>query len=170
MVFLVPFDGSDLAASALVRAVEFDTVLEEGVLVVSIIPKGNSTYARKQGWIEADEEFDRQAVVARLHEQVTDIAPSAEYRHKTVSKYTPPGGIASRIKDIAIQVDASMIFIGSENAGRIVSGVGSIGARVAAEDSYDVVIVRNRELSELEQLKEHSPYREPKSAYKPPDD
>lgn len=143
MVFLAPFDGSDLSASALVRAVEFSTVLEEDV--VSIIPKGNRAYARKRDWIGETDQFDLQQIVANLHQRVTEIAPSADYHHYTVDRYALPGTIAGQLREIALDLDATMVFVGSENAGRIVSGVGSVDARVAAKDGYDVVIVREED-------------------------
>ena len=47
------------------------------------------------------------------------------------------------------EADASMVFIGSENAGNLVTAVSSVGAHVAANDQYDVVIVRHREPTKL---------------------
>jgi nucleotide-binding universal stress UspA family protein len=163
MVFVVPFDGSELAAAALVRAVEFSTVLDEDVLAVSVIPERNTSYARDRGWLDADEAFELKTVVARLHDQVTDVAPSADFRHYTVDRYAPPGTIASTLEDAVREVGASMVFVGSENAGRIVTGVGSVGARVASEETYDVVIVRNPGPAKASGLERSSPLPESKS-------
>jgi nucleotide-binding universal stress UspA family protein len=58
MTLVVPFDGSELAEAALVRATEFGNVFDEDVVAVSVIPKGDNSYAREHGWIEANEEFD----------------------------------------------------------------------------------------------------------------
>jgi nucleotide-binding universal stress UspA family protein len=77
-----PFDGSDIAEAALVRATEFGNAFEEDVLAVSVIPKGNTDYAREHGWIGQDEEFDLESVVSTLHEQVTDSCPSTGFRQK----------------------------------------------------------------------------------------
>lgn len=165
MVFVVPFDGSDLSTAALVRAVEFSTVLEEDVVAIAVVPEGNDEYARKRDWIEPDERFDLDAVVARLHRQVTDVAPSADFRHETVGRYAPPGQIASELRKLATDIDATMVFVGSENAGRVVTGIGSVGARVAAEDGYDVVIVRNGGPAKAGKLREHSPYRTDRSDF-----
>jgi nucleotide-binding universal stress UspA family protein len=165
MVFVVPFDGSKLSTAALVRAVEFSTVLEEDVHAVSVIPEGNNEYARERDWIGPDERFDLERVVARLHRQVTEVAPSADFRHETVEKYAPPGQIASELQNLATEVDATMVFVGSENAGRIVTGIGSVGARVAAEADYDVVIVRNSGPAKVGKLREKSPYGTEKSDF-----
>ncbi|WP_238330966.1 hypothetical protein [Haloglomus irregulare] len=66
MTLVVPFDGSDLAEAALVRATEFGSVFDEDVLAVSVIPKGNKEYAREHGWIGQDKEFDLKSVVSIL--------------------------------------------------------------------------------------------------------
>lgn len=82
MTFVVPFDGSELAEAALVRAVEFATVLDERVVAVSVIPRKNASYARERGWIDPGDTFDLDTVVASLHEDVTAHAPNAEFRYE----------------------------------------------------------------------------------------
>lgn len=167
MTLVVPFDGSQLAKAALVRATEFGNVFDEDVLAVSVIPNGNTNYAREHGWITQDEEFDLESVVATLHEQVTDLCPSANFRHKTVGKYAQPGQIAQRLRKIARNEDASMVFIGSENAGRIVTTVSSVGVTVATDQSYDVVIVRDRTPAKIAKLNNVSPHSKSKSEFYP---
>ncbi|MFB6195469.1 MAG: universal stress protein [Haloplanus sp.] len=164
MTFVVPFDGSDLAETALVRAVEFASVLEERVLAVCVIPADNATYARDHGWIDPDEPFDRDAVVSSVHQAVTALAPNVEFRYELVGRRATHGTIAGRLRKVAREVDASMVFIGSENAGRLVSSLSSVGRTVAAADEYDVVIVRNREPSKIERVADASPF-EPKSDF-----
>lgn len=165
MTLVVPFDGSELAEAALVRATEFGNVFEEDVLAVSVVPKGNADYAREHGWIDPDEEFDMGSVVSTLHEQVTDLTPSANFRHKVVDRYAPSGTISNRLRKVAREEDASMVFIGSENAGHVVTSVSSVGGSVAADASYDVVIVRDRSPSRIAKLKDVSPYKSPKSDF-----
>ena len=80
MTLLVPFDGSPLAEAALSRAVRFSESLDEPLVAVSVIPQQNATYAREQGWLEADEPFEMDAVVAHLREQVAELAPEATFR------------------------------------------------------------------------------------------
>ncbi|MEF8902062.1 MAG: universal stress protein [Halovenus sp.] len=165
MTLVVPFDGSELAEAALVRATEFGNVFDEDVLAVSVIPEGNTDYAREHGWIGQDEEFDLESVVSTLHEQVTDLCPSADFRHKVVDRYAPSGSIAKRLRKVTREEDASMVFIGSENAGHIVSAVGSVGSAVATNDAYDVVIVRHRSPAKIAKLKNASPYKTPRSDF-----
>jgi nucleotide-binding universal stress UspA family protein len=165
MTFVVPFDGSELAAAALVRAVEFGDVLDERVVSVSVIPDGNAAYARERGWLEADEPFDREAVVATLHEDVAALAPNAEFRYETVGRRATTGTISKRLREIARKEDASMVFVGSENAGHLVSSLSSVGGTVAADDAYDVVIVRHRAPSRIKRVAETSPHRAEKSDF-----
>lgn len=164
MTLVVPFDGSELAESALVRATEFGEVFEQTVLALSVIPKGNTDYASERGWIGQNEEFDMRSVVSTLHEQVTDLSPSADFRHKVVDRYAPSGSIAKRIRRVAREEDASMVFIGSDNAGSLVTSVSSVGATVTADETYDVVIVRNRSPAKIAKLRDASPHK-PKSDF-----
>jgi nucleotide-binding universal stress UspA family protein len=165
MTFVVPFDGSELAKTALVRAVEFGTVLDERVVAVSVIPADNASYARENDWLEPDESFDLDTVVGRLHQDVAAHAPNAEFRYDVVGRRSTPGTIASRIRKQAESVDASMVFVGSENAGRLVSSLSSVGDTVAAADAYDVVIVRHRNPSKIERINDASPFRKSKSDF-----
>jgi nucleotide-binding universal stress UspA family protein len=168
MSLVVPFDGRPLAEAALVRATEFAEVFDERVVAVAVVPEDNAEYAREHGWLEPGEEFDREAIVASLHEQVARLAPEADFVHEVVGRYTPSGGIARRLRRIAKEADASMVFVGSENAGHVVSSLGSVGENVAADDAYDVVIVRQRSPSRVSELREASPHRRRKSNFYAP--
>jgi len=167
MTLVVPFDGSTLAEAALVRATAFGTVFDEDVLAVSVIPKGNAKYARERDWLEQNEEFDMQSVITTLHEQVTDLCPSSDFRHKVVSHSAPTGLIAKQLRKVARKEDASMVFIGSENAGHIVASVSSVGRKVVTGDSYDVVIVRNRKPAKIAQIRDASPQKTKSDFYVP---
>ena len=169
MTLVVPFDGSELAEAALVRAVEFGNVFNEEVLAVSVIPKGNTHYAREQGWITQDDEFDLDSIVSNLHKQVAELCPSSDFRHKVVDQRAPAGSIAKRLRKVARKEDASMVFLGSENAGSLVTSVSSVGASVAAEGSYDVVIVRNRSPAKIAKLNDASPHKKTKSDFYTPE-
>ena len=144
MTYLVPFDGSQLSTAALARADEFRTAglgVEE-ILVVAVVPDGNVRYARRQGWLDDDEPFDAELVSERLREQARAVTPSFSFRMETVGKRAKPGDIAGRVRSVARSEDVAMVFVGSENAGRMVTSVSSVGGSVAHEAGYDVVIVR----------------------------
>ena len=165
MTLVVPFDGSALAEAALVRATEFGHVFEQDVLAVSVIPKGDVSYARERGWLGPSADFDLQSVVSTLHEQVTDLCPSSDFRHEVVDRYAPAGSIAKRLRTTAREEDVSMVFIGSENAGHLVTAVSSVGGNVAAGESYDVVIVRDRSPAKIARIRNASPHRKAKSDF-----
>jgi hypothetical protein len=158
MIFVVPFDGSNLAEAALTKAKLYAIALDEAprpvtrelfvgdppkIVAVSVIPEGKE-YAQKKGWIDPNEEFRPRSVAEQLHRQVTDIAPSANYQSLRVDRWAPIGTIASRLRKEAIELGATDVFIGSENAGRLVTAITSIGSRVAADENYDVHIIRKR--------------------------
>ncbi|WP_158057809.1 universal stress protein [Halorussus halophilus] len=165
MTLVVPFDGSELAQAALVRAAEFGRAFDEDVLAVSVIPKGNAEYAQARGWLGPDEAFEMEAVVSALHERVTDLSPSSDFRHKVVDRYAPSGAISNHLRSVARDEDASMVFIGSENSGHMVTSLSSVGSGIAADDAYDVVIVRNRSPTKITELKRNSPHRNSKSDF-----
>lgn len=143
MTLLVPFDGSTLAEAALDRAVEFGGMVDESVQAVVVIPQGNVRYARKRGWIADDEPFDVDAVVSRIREQVQERAPDASLRVERVPRAANTGSIARKIRGIAREVGPSLLFVGSDNAGRLVTTLSSVGGNVASDRRYDVMIVRH---------------------------
>lgn len=164
MTIFVPFDGSELAEAALVRATEFANALDETVLAVSVIPKNGVEYARERGWIEPDEAFDLESIVSELHRQVADLAPSADFHHEVVDRFVSQGMVGRRLRRLAREEDASMVVIGSENAGRITTPL-SVGRAVTTGDAYDVVIVRDRSPAKIEKLRKSSPHRQSRSDF-----
>jgi len=142
MTLVVPFDGSDLATGALAHAGNARIGLGEDVLAVTVIPRGNATYAVERGWIDDPREFDVDAIVDALRAQVQAVCPGADFEYVLVDRFAPSGTIAGRIRRLACAVDASIVFIGSERAGYASASATTVGGKVALEDDYDVVIVR----------------------------
>lgn len=143
MTIVVPYDGSELSNAALERAADLSNALDNDLIAISIIPGNNAKYARENGWLEEDEQFDSETIVTRLSEMVDDVAPTASFRYATVDKYAPAGVIAKRIRKEARLSNARLVALGSDNAGRIVTNVSSVAGTVAADDAYDVLIVRH---------------------------
>lgn len=165
MTYMVPFDGSELSEAALAKARIHAIALDEApsdlrkavlreqpldVVAVSIVPD-NADYAREQGWLEDDEEFSARRVVERLHEQVTDIDPSASFQFERVDGAATAGTISKELRRKAEELEADIVFLGSENAGRIITPVTSVSSSVAADRDYDVFIVRRRLPPEMKQ-------------------
>lgn len=143
MSLIVPFDTSDLSVAALVRARELGEFLDEDVIAVTVIPIRNTRYARKKGWIESGEEFDKGVIVPRLRKRVRALHPDAEFEAVDVAGGAAPGTIASNVRRIARDAGARMVIIGSDNAGRITNQVSIVGEAIADDDTYDVLIVRH---------------------------
>ena len=150
-MFVVPFDGSDLAEAALVRAREYGNALDVDVSVIAVIPE-SKRYAVEKGWIEPDEPFEVRGVVSDLHQRATDLAPDASFQSRRVDGSSREGSIASAIRRHAKDVDAAVVFIGSENAGRIVTTVTSVARSVTADTAYDVHIVRHKRPPKIERF------------------
>ena len=134
MVFLVPYDGSASSEAALARAVEHGAALDESVVAVSFVPTGD-TYAQRRRWVEPDENF----------------ADDAERQFSEPGAESPGDGISGQVRQTAVDVDASVVFVGTgipgdgEGAGdgaadgdRMTTPFGSVDT----EAPYDLHLVR----------------------------
>ncbi|MBZ6497063.1 universal stress protein [Natrinema longum] len=157
MSFVVPFDGSELAEAALVRAVEYGGALDEDITTVTVLPE-RKRYAREKGWIDADEAYDVDAVVEQLREQVRSLAPSATFEYERIREFPPEAKIAGYIERLALEHDPSVVFLGSENVGRVVTPLTSVGVHIAAEEAYDVFIVRQSGPPKVDGVEPHTDF------------
>jgi nucleotide-binding universal stress UspA family protein len=149
VTLLVPFDGSGLSEAALRRAREFAAYRDEAVVALSVVPEDES-FAVDRGWIDPGEPYDPDAVCASLGRQVRAIAESVTFRceHPAESEYataTVIDDITQVIRSVARDLDVSIVFIGSENAGRVSTPVTSVGNPLSTDNRYDVHIVRHAE-------------------------
>ncbi|EMA28701.1 universal stress protein [Haloarcula japonica] len=146
MVLLVPFDGSALSKAALSRAMEFADYRDEAVTALSVIPN-DAAYAQERGWLDDTEEFDIEAIADRMREQAESVAPAASFRYEVPedvsSMASTTTDITRTIREVAHEEGASIVFIGSENAGRVSTPVCSVGSPVSEDPEYDVHIVRH---------------------------
>ncbi|GCF13080.1 hypothetical protein Harman_10150 [Haloarcula mannanilytica] len=146
MVLLVPFDGSPLSKAALERATEFADYRDEGIVALSVIPD-DEEYARERGWIDADETLDIEAVADRMREQAEAVVPTVSFRYEVPADVSSMAStttdITRTIRKVAHEEGASIVFIGSENAGRVSTPVCSVGSPVSEDPQYDVHIVRH---------------------------
>ncbi len=142
MTFVVAFDNSPLSRAALDRATRFATTVDEDVVAVTAVPR-DAKKARERGWLGRDTEFSVERVTANLQAIVTDLDPGAGFAYRVVDRYAPRGRVSRAIRELAVERDASVVFIGSDNAGRMVGGISSVGQTVSSDDRYDVHIVRH---------------------------
>ena len=141
MTVVVPFDGSALARTALARAATIADCRGERLLAVTVLPT-NASYAREKGWLGRTETFDADAVAERLEAEVREVAPDAEFQCEEVQSRVQQSGVARRLRNTIENVDATTVFLGSENVGRIAKPISSIGTNVAARTDYDIYLVQ----------------------------
>lgn len=141
MSYVVPFDGTALSRAALDRATTYAQVEDAGVVAITVVPN-DPTYAREKGWVAEGEAFSASAVAADLRSQIATRAPDAAFEWRTVDRYAPPGTIVRVLRELAAEADATVVFVGSENAGRLVTSITSIASGVVTKPAYDVHIVR----------------------------
>ncbi|ELY42185.1 universal stress protein [Natronorubrum tibetense] len=145
MTLLVPFDASPLASKALEKASTFGDLLDEELVVLTVIPD-DAEYARDRGWITEGEPFTPDAIETGIRDRASEIAPEATYRTERVSSDEPTAtsttNVVREIRRIAAEIGASVVFIGSENAGSVIAPQSSVGNPVASDHRYDVYVVR----------------------------
>jgi len=140
MTFLVAYDGSPLAKSALLRAAEFEPTVDDVLHVVTVVP-ADGDLARERGWLDPAETFSRQGITDDVEREVADFVDDAVVHCRFAEKYAPRGRLTRMIRTVADELDASVLFVGSESAGRLVSGLASVGQGVAYGE-YDLHVVR----------------------------
>jgi nucleotide-binding universal stress UspA family protein len=146
VTLLVPFDGSALAEAALRRAREFATYRDETVVALTVVPDDES-FATERDWIEPGEPYDPEAVCTAFELRVKEIDSDVRFRceqpppseHPTA---TAIDNVTQTIRSVAAELDVSIIFIGSENAGRVSMPVTSVGGPLSTDAEYDVHIIR----------------------------
>ena len=144
MTYLVPFDGTEPSTAVLRRASDLAAKTGEPVRAVVVIPQGNAGYARDRGWIDHGEPFDRALIVDRLRERIERIDDGVALEALSAGRYVQPGTIAGRIRRHAREIDASVVFLPTANAGRMVSSLSSVSSPIAAGRGYDVYLVSPR--------------------------
>jgi nucleotide-binding universal stress UspA family protein len=147
MTYLVPFDGSALAEAALRRATEFGDLTDTEVVALVVIPLDERDFAVERGWIDEDERYDPDEIESALEAKIRTVAPDATIRCERPEDVSSVASITTdvvrTIRAFAEEADAEIVFIGSENAGRVSTPVSSVGAPVSEDPRYDVHIVRH---------------------------
>ncbi|MFC7177268.1 universal stress protein [Halosegnis marinus] len=143
MHYFVAYDGSDLSEAALRRVASLADPEEDAVAVGTALPRNDTEFARERGWLDEDEAFDAALVAERARRDVRRTLPAAEYATADVGRHAPAGKVGSALRRMAREADAETVVVGSDNAGGVVTSVSSVASSVAADDEYDVLIVRH---------------------------
>ena len=146
MTVLAPYDGSSLSETAVQRAVGFGEYRDEAVVVLTVVPD-DPAFAERRGWIEAGESYDPDAVERQFRSELDGIAPTATVRTERPTEPAARGAttrndVTRTIRRVAADVDATVLFIGSENAAQVPAPADSVGTPIAGDADYDVHIVR----------------------------
>ncbi|MFB6102191.1 MAG: universal stress protein [Haloplanus sp.] len=149
MTLLVPFDGSALSETALKRACEFGAYRDEDVVALTVVPD-DASFAQERGWIDAGDAYRPDELCLQFEERVKAIDEAVEFRcerpgESEVETATAVDNVTRTIRTVAETLDVSIIFVGSENAGRVSTPVTSVGDPLSTDPRYDVHIVRHAE-------------------------
>jgi nucleotide-binding universal stress UspA family protein len=147
MTLLVPFDDSPLSRAALKRASEFAAFMDTEVVALTVVPD-DTDYAAAHGWLTEQTPSTVEAIAARLEEKVREVAPNARFRYETLDGEDDPVAtttldVVRKIRQVAGEEDAEILFVGSENAGRVASPLSSVGSPLSEDAAYDIHIVRH---------------------------
>jgi nucleotide-binding universal stress UspA family protein len=150
MTLLAPYDGSDLSKTAVKRATEFADYRGEEVVVLTVVPE-DEAFAVERDWITPGEEYDPADIERRFEREVQEIAPETTFRTERPDESaavaaTTINDITRKIREVARNLDASIVFVGSDNAGRVSTPVTSVGSPISEDPEYDVHIVRHAEV------------------------
>ena len=147
MTLLVPYDDSPLSRAALKRASKFAAFTNDELVALTVVPD-DLEYAEERGWLTEQTPFTVEAIAERLEKKATEIAPNARFRHETIDDEEDPVAtttldVVRKVREVAADEDTSILFIGSENAGRVVTPQSSVGKPLSEDATYDIHIVRN---------------------------
>ncbi len=73
-------------------------------------------------------------------------------------RISPEAQIAERIERLVRDHDPSVVFLGSENVGRVVTPLTSVGVHVAGDRSYDVYVVRQPHPVAIDAIEPHADF------------
>ncbi|MBX0296300.1 universal stress protein [Haloarcula nitratireducens] len=144
MTIFVPYDGTTVSSAALERAQSLAYSLDEALVVSTVVPRDRENALDHQ-WITADETFDAKAIVSRFEARVASLAPTAEFHPIVLAGRAQSGSIARRLRDVARENGATLVVVGSDNIGRFVRPVNTVGGRVAARLDTDLYVVQETE-------------------------
>jgi nucleotide-binding universal stress UspA family protein len=147
MTLLVPFDDSPLSRAALKRASEFAAFMDREVVALTVVPD-DPDYAESRGWLTERTPSSVDAIAERLERRVDEIAPNARFRYEPLDDEDDPVAtttldVVRKVREVAHEEGTTILFLGSENAGRVASPLSSVGNPLSEDATYDVHIVRH---------------------------
>ena len=138
MTYLVAFDGGARSTAALGRAASLAAETGARLVVVSVLPTDDAL-AETYDLLE-DGEYDPSAAADRLRRAAGELAPEAAFRTERVDAYAGRRRVADRLRRVAREEDADLVFVGTDGVGRVLRRLSRVDDASGAE--YDVLVVR----------------------------
>lgn len=141
--YLVAYDGSESSEWALRRATTFADRTGARLVVASVLPTDASLAETYD--LTDDGEYDPEAAAERLRAAAAEVAPDAYFRAERVGAYAGRRRIAKVLSWVAGEEDAEVVFVGGDDAGRVVQRLSRAdGASAESGDAgFDVFVVRS---------------------------
>lgn len=147
MTICVAYDGrGPISKTALLRARNISKESEADLRVISVVPR-DPEYALEKHWIGDISEFNPKKILGTLHRQAVDIAPEGSFEGAIIET-ADTEAIAQTIHDSAIDAEAVVLVVASDNIGAVVqefqSGSETVGTTLGGSPDYDLLVVRSR--------------------------
>lgn len=142
--YLVAYDGGAGSERALRRATTFAERTAARLVVASVLPTDAPLAATYD--LADDGEYDPDAAAERLRAAAAEVAPDAEFRAERVDAYAGRRRVAKVLSRVAGEEDAEVVFVGGDDAGRVVQRLSSAdgaSAERGGDTGFDVFVVRS---------------------------
>lgn len=141
--YLVAYDGGADSERALRRATAFADRTGARLVVASVLPTDASLAETYD--LTDDGEYDPEAAAERLR-AAAEAAPEADFRAERVGAYAGRRRIAKVLSRVAGEEEAEVVFVGGDDAGRVVqrlSRADGASAERGGDAGFDVFVVRS---------------------------
>lgn len=133
-IVLVPTDFSEVCDNAINQACDAARFLQYKVVLLHIINSDTRTWIKKEGLDEAD-------VLAKLKTLASEKATTYSV---TVDAMVQEGSIFTAIGDVASEIKADLIFLGTHGKSGIQHLTGSYALKVVTSSPVPVIVVQKR--------------------------
>ncbi|MDT8394393.1 MAG: universal stress protein [Bacteroidales bacterium] len=141
-VILVPTDFSEVCANAINQAAGAAKHLQYKLVLLHVIDKNTRAYLKAQG--QAADYIDK-----KLEEIATDVIDKFGIEVDAIAR---EGDISTTIKEVAADVDASLMYLGTHGKVGMQKLTGSYAIKVVTSSPVPVIVVQKRQFD--------GPYRE----------
>jgi nucleotide-binding universal stress UspA family protein len=141
-IILVPTDFSEVCANATNQAAGAAKHLQYKLVLLHVIDKNTKSFLKKEG--QGEDHIDK-----KLQDIANDVTTQFGIEVKTIAR---EGDIFSTISEVASEVDASMMYLGTHGKVGMQKLTGSYAIKVVTSSPAPVIVVQKRKFD--------GPYRE----------